>query len=133
MKKTFVLLGVAVLLVGVGAALSGCGGSGASSAASGVKAGDTVKVDYTGKLEDGTVFDSSTDEQFGHVQPLEFTVGAGQMIPGFDKGVVGMKVGEEKTITIPPEEGYGDQQQGPIPPNSTLIFDVKLVEIVGSN
>ena len=70
------------------------------------KDGDTVKVHYTGKLEDGTVFDSSRDRE-----PFEFKVGTGNVIPGFEKGVVGMKVGEEKTITIPPEEGYGSHRE----------------------
>ena len=67
-----------------------------------VKHGDNVKVHYTGKLLDGNVFDSSEGRE-----PLEFTVGAGQMIPGFDKGVIGMSLDEEKEITIPPEEAYG--------------------------
>jgi peptidylprolyl isomerase len=66
------------------------------------KNGDRVKVHYTGKLEDESVFDSS-----GNRQPLEFTIGSGQVIPGFDKGVLGMKVGEKKTITVAPEEAYG--------------------------
>ena len=68
-----------------------------------VKKGDKVKVEYTGTLEDGTVFDSSDR----HNCPLEFVVGAGQLIKGFDDAVVGMKIGEEKEITISPEEGYG--------------------------
>ncbi len=68
-----------------------------------VKKGDKVKVDYTGTFEDGTVFDASEK----HGQPLEFEVGAGQMIEGFDKAVVGMKKGEEKEISIKPEEAYG--------------------------
>ena len=67
-----------------------------------VKQGDTVKVHYTGKLLDGSVFDSSEGRD-----PLEFTVGAGQMIAGLDKGVVGMALDEQKEITIPPEEAYG--------------------------
>ncbi|HJO93864.1 MAG TPA: peptidylprolyl isomerase [Victivallales bacterium] len=64
--------------------------------------GNTVKVHYTGKLEDGTVFDSSVDRD-----PLEFKMGAKQMIPGFEKGVHGMKLNDKKTVTIPPEEAYG--------------------------
>ena len=81
-----------------------------------VENGDFVKVDYIGELEDGTVFDTSIEEVAKEAgmfnpgrqyEPLGFTVGAGQMIAGFDKGVVGMEVGEEKTITIPPEEAYG--------------------------
>jgi len=76
--------------------LSSC--SGAATA----KAGDTVKVDYTGTLTDGTVFDSSIGKT-----PLEFTVGAGQMIKGFDNAVLGMKVGQNKTVVLPPEDAYG--------------------------
>ena len=68
--------------------------------------GDNVKVDYTGELEDGTVFDTSIGRE-----PLGFTVGAGQMIAGFDKGVVGMAVGEEKTITLAPEDAYGEYRE----------------------
>jgi peptidylprolyl isomerase len=67
-----------------------------------VKDGDTVKVHYKGTLEDGSVFDSSEGRE-----PLQFVVGSGQMIAGFDKGVVGMMVGEKKTITLSPEEAYG--------------------------
>ena len=67
-----------------------------------IKQGDTIKVDYTGTLEDGQVFDSSEGKQ-----PLEFEVGAGKIIPGFDKAVIGMEKGEEKEITIAPEEAYG--------------------------
>lgn len=69
------------------------------------KAGDTVKVHYTGKLDDGTVFDSSAGRD-----PLEFTVGAGQMIAGFDAGVNGMNVGETKTVTIPSDDAYGQHR-----------------------
>jgi FKBP-type peptidyl-prolyl cis-trans isomerase 2 len=82
-----------------------------------VENGDTISVDYVGKLEDGTVFDTSVTEaaiqagiynQMRNYEPLTFTVGTGQMIEGFDKGVVGMKVGEKKTLKIPPEEAYGE-------------------------
>lgn len=66
------------------------------------KQGDTVKVHYTGKLDDGTVFDSSAGRD-----PLEFTVGSGQLIPGFDAGVIGMSLGESKTVQIPSDEAYG--------------------------
>ncbi len=82
-----------------------------------IENGDTISVNYVGKLEDGTIFDTSIKEaaieagiynQMRDYKPLTFTVGAGQMIKGFDEGVVGMKVGEEKTLTIPPEEAYGE-------------------------
>ena len=67
---------------------------------------DTVTVNYTGKLDDGTVFDSSIGKE-----PLQFTIGAGQMIPGFEKAVTGMKAGESKTVTIPSEEAYGSYRE----------------------
>jgi peptidylprolyl isomerase len=66
------------------------------------KEGDTVKVHYTGTLEDGSVFDTSVERE-----PLQFTIGQGQMIPGFEQGVIGMKLGESKTITIPADQAYG--------------------------
>lgn len=66
------------------------------------KAGDTVKVHYTGKLDDGTVFDSSVDRE-----PLEFTIGSGNIIPGFEQAVVGMSLGESKTEIIPTDQAYG--------------------------
>ena len=77
------------------------------------KNGNTVQVNYTGKLADGTVFDTSIGRE-----PLEFTLGAGQMITGFEKAVFGMKVGEKKTVTIPADEAYGphlDEQVAEIP------------------
>jgi len=70
-----------------------------------VKEGDTVKVHYTGRLEDGTQFDTSEGRE-----PLEITVGEGNIIPGFEKSVVGMEPGENKTVTIPPEDAYGDHK-----------------------
>jgi len=93
------------------------------------KNGDVLVMNYTGRLEDGTVFDSNVDSKFGHVQPFEFTLGAGQVIAGWDEGLLGMKVGEKKTLTITPDKGYGSVDYGPIPANSTLIFDVELVKI----
>ena len=93
------------------------------------QAGDIVSVNYTGRLEDGTVFDSNIDPQFGHMEPFEFPLGVGQVIKGWDEGIVGMKVGEKKTLIVPPEKGYGENAVGPIPPNSTLIFDVEILEI----
>jgi FKBP-type peptidyl-prolyl cis-trans isomerase len=96
----------------------------------GAQVGDKVSMNYTGKLDDGTVFDSNIDPQFNHVRPFEFTLGAGQVIPGWDKGIVGMKVGDKKTLVIPPEEGYGANGVGGIiPPNATLTFDVEVVNI----
>ena len=85
-----------------------------------------VKVDYTGWLEDGTEFDSSLKE--GRT-PLSITLGIGQVIQGWDQGVPGMKVGGKRRLTIPPHLGYGNRSVGSIPPNSTLIFEVNLLEV----
>jgi len=93
------------------------------------KNGDVLIMNYTGRLTNGTVFDSNVDPKFGHVEPFEFTLGAGMVIKGWDEGLLGMKVGEKKTLTITPDKGYGSQAVGPIPANSTLIFDVELVGI----
>ena len=94
------------------------------------KTGDTVAMNYTGRLADGTVFDSNVDPKFNHVQPFVFTLGAGQVIPGWDKGIVGMKVGEKKTLVILPADAYGTTGAGGvIPPNATLTFDVELLGI----
>jgi len=95
-----------------------------------VKAGDTVAVNYTGNLSDGTVFDSNTDSKFGHVEPFAFSVGAGQVIKGWDQGLIGMKVGEIRTLVISPDFGYGATGAGGvIPPNATLTFQVELLGI----
>jgi peptidylprolyl isomerase len=94
------------------------------------KAGDTVAMNYTGYLANGTVFDSNVDPKFNHVTPFIFTLGAGQVIPGWDKGIVGMKVGEKKTLVIPPADAYGATGAGGvIPPNATLTFNVELLAI----
>jgi FKBP-type peptidyl-prolyl cis-trans isomerase len=93
------------------------------------KNGDTLSMNYTGHLVDGTVFDSNVDPKFGHVSPFEFKLGAGQVIKGWDEGLVGMKVGEKKTLTIPPEKGYGSHAMSSIPANSTLIFNVEVLGI----
>lgn len=87
------------------------------------KEGDVVRVHYTGRLTDGTQFDSSEGRD-----PLEFTVGAGQMIKGFDSGVLGMSVGEKKTLQIPPNEAYGERDDEAIIefPSSNIPEDMKL-------
>jgi len=96
-------------------------GSGAAA-----KAGDNVRVHYVGKLTDGTTFDSSRDRG----QPFDFALGAGQVIPGWDEGVVGMRVGGLRKLTVPPALGYGAQGAGDkIPPNATLIFTIELLAI----
>jgi len=102
MNRHMVLVGT--LLVGV-MLISGCVERAAES-------GDTVKVDYTGKLLDGTEFDSSVDRG-----PLEFAIGSNELIPRFEQAVIGMKPGESKTITIPAEEAYG-------PRYAELVFEV---------
>lgn len=88
---------------------------------------DILTVNYTGKLEDGTIFDSSKNQ--GR-EPFRFTVGLGQVIQGWEEGFVGMNEGGSRTLTIPPEMGYGAQGAGGvIPPNATLIFDVELLKV----
>jgi len=89
------------------------------------KDGDLLTVHYVGTLQDGTKFDSSIDRG----QPFQFTLGAGKVIKGWDKGLLGMKVGEKRTLTIQPEDGYGSQAVGPIPANSVLIFEIELLKI----
>jgi FKBP-type peptidyl-prolyl cis-trans isomerase FkpA len=94
-------------------------------------AGSTVVVHYTGwlyapdaKLQHGAQFDSSVGGQ-----PFSFPLGAGQVIPGWDQGVQGMKVGGKRTLIVPAALGYGERGAGPIPPNANLIFDVELLDV----
>jgi peptidylprolyl isomerase/FKBP-type peptidyl-prolyl cis-trans isomerase FkpA len=86
--------------------------------------GDTLSVNYTGKLQDGTIFDTSIGRA-----PFSFVLGAGQVIQGWDQGLVGMKVGGKRLLIIPPSLGYGAQAMGPIPANSTLVFEVDLLSV----
>jgi len=92
-----------------------------------VKAGDTIIANYNGALENGQKFDSSYDRG----QPLEFQIGAGKVIKGWDLGVVGMKEGGKRRLIIPSDLGYGaaGAGNGAIPPNSTLIFDVEVLKV----
>jgi FKBP-type peptidyl-prolyl cis-trans isomerase len=90
------------------------------------KAGDRVTVHYTGTLTSGAKFDSSLDRG----EPFAFTLGRGQVIAGWDQGLVGMKAGGQRTLSIPPEEGYGARGYGNvIPPNATLEFSVEMIRI----
>ncbi len=89
-----------------------------------VKPGQRVTLHYTGTLENGTVFDSSREKG----EPYTFSLGYGQVIPGWDQGVTGMKVGERRKLMVPAKLGYGERSPGAaIPPNSNLIFDVELL------
>ena len=124
---------ISILLLGSILFGSGCADSGNSSV---VKIGNTIQVDYTGKFENGTVFDTSVEEiakeagiytkQRNYV-PLTFKVGSEQLIPGFNEGVIGMKVGEEKILTIPPEKAYGkyDESKIQVVPLEDLNLSVK--------
>lgn len=92
----------------------------------GAQNGDILLVHYVGTLDNGTKFDSSYDNG----QPIRFTLGQGNVIKGWDMGLLGMVVGEKRRLVIPPALGYGDKEHGPIPANSTLHFDVELIGLV---
>ena len=93
------------------------------------EAGTRVSVHYEGRLEDGEVFDASRPRG----EPFAFTIGAGQVISGWEQGVTGMKIGETRRLTIPPELGYGAAGAGGvIPPNATLIFEIELLEVTAA-
>lgn len=94
-----------------------------------VEIGDSISVHYAGFLIDGRKFDSSYDRG----QPFEVEIGNGKVIRGFDQGVLKMRIGGKRRIFIPPDLGYGPQQQGPIPPNSSLIFEVEILDIKKKN
>jgi len=94
----------------------------------GAKAGDNIVVNYVGTLTDGTKFDSSIDRN----QPFPYTLGQNQVIQGWELGLLGMKAGEKRRLTIPPELAYGAQSPSPlIPANSTLVFEIDMLSING--
>ena len=135
MKKRLLLVG---LLLGAMMIFTACGGDedANDNGAQGdlvVQAGDEVSVEYEGRFLDGEVFDASADRG----QPMTFIVGVSPMIPGFEAAVLGMAIGEEKTVEIPSDLAYGetgfpDPATGGylIPPNTDLVFDIKVVDIV---
>ena len=91
------------------------------------QSGMQVSVHYHGRLTDGTIFDDSQKRG----TPFSFTLGSGQVIPGWEQGIAGMKIGEKRVLTIPPELGYGTAGAGGvIPPNATLVFDVELIAVM---
>jgi FKBP-type peptidyl-prolyl cis-trans isomerase len=87
--------------------------------------GSVVTVHYVGRLTNGTIFDNSRTRG----TPYTFQIGANQVIPGFEQGIIGMRVGGQRRITIPPNLAYGSQGNGPIPPNATILFEVELLAV----
>jgi len=94
-----------------------------------VKINSKVAIYYKGWLTDGTLFDQSATDSNGKLQAFIFTVGEHKVITGLEQDIIGMKVGGTRRMIIPPTVGYGAQQQGSIPPNSVLVFDVQLVAV----
>ena len=90
-----------------------------------VASGQTISVRYTGWLANGTQFDSNTTK----AEPLTFKVGSGQVIAGFDDGLIGAKVGSQRQLIIPPSLGYGPYDYGPIPGNSVIVFKVEVISV----
>ena len=134
MKKSIILIAVLAAAMLVFAA---CNGSDETTGGNTevVESGDTVSVEYTGRLSNGEEFDSSAGGP-----PLTFVAGSGMMIPGFDSAVLGMRLGEEKTVEIPAAEAYGEEGalnpttgEYIIPPNEDITFDIKVVEIQKSD
>jgi FKBP-type peptidyl-prolyl cis-trans isomerase FkpA len=92
--------------------------------------GEVVKMNYTGRLLDGTVFDSNTDPAFRHQEPFEFQIGSGRVIRGWEKGIQQLKKGSVATLYIPSLMGYGEDGGPRIPANSILIFDVEVLDVM---
>ncbi len=135
-SKKYILIIIIFTLI----AISGCNKSGKEiTTASGLKYteikegsgtaatnGKKVMVHYVGTLENGKVFDSSLNTN----QPLNFILGSGEMVPGFDEGILNMKVGGRRKLVIPPNLAWGSEgAQGVIPPNATVIFDIELLDV----
>ncbi len=97
-----------------------------------IQSGDTIWVNYTGRLLDGTIFDSNTDARFGHPEPFKFVLGKGNVIKGWDQGLLYFHDGAEGQLYIPSGLAYGKRSSGPIPTNSCLIFDISIVKVKSS-